>query len=131
MTLSHLLSIIAAILGFSGAIFLSYGILATTPPVMAKLSQACWDRNPEVVKNVCGTKADYFCGVTLIVIAFALQIVGLIFAQDGCQVFHEYWTGVIIGIILCLCVIAIFLGLNKSKRNFYQKQVMAVLDAKK
>ena len=83
------------------------------------------------VKNLSASKADYLCGVALIVIAFGLQMLSLIFIRDDCKVFDEYWTGVIIGLILCLCTIAVFIGINKYKTKYYENKVMAILKAQK
>ena len=131
MELGHFISIIAAILGFAGAIFLGHGVLSMSPDIMSKLSQTYWDYSLMDVKNLSASKADYLCGVALIVIAFGLQMLSLIFIRDDCKVFDEYWTGVIIGLILCLCTIAVFIGINKYKTKYYENKVMAILKAQK
>lgn len=87
MGLNRILSIIAVLLGFFGSILLAKGTLKLTPTIIAKQSQAYWSYNKSQLDNITSQKADFICGISLIFLAFLIQIINLIFIHDSLKIF--------------------------------------------
>jgi len=98
MSLDRILSIVAALLGVSGSILLAKGTLKLTPDVIAKQSQAYWGYNKSQLENITSQKADFICGIPLILIAFLVQIINLIFVYDSLKIYPFRWA-----ILLIIC----------------------------
>jgi hypothetical protein len=83
------MSIASGLLGLAGSILLARGILQLNPQVMSRLAQTRWDYHLEYLENLAAQRADFVCGVLLIIAAFALHLVKEVAPTDAPGVF---WT---------------------------------------
>jgi hypothetical protein len=105
MTLDVLISIVATLLGFCGAILFSLGVLRMVPKTIAELSIAYFGYNATQRKSLISQKVDFVCGMWLLALAFISQFAGLILKYNPI-VITDYYRGVAVG---CLISVIIFL----------------------
>lgn len=95
MSLDRVLSIIAVLLGVSGSILLGKGTLKLSARTIARMSQTYYGYNSLVLRSLASQKADFICGVLLIILAFLVQLANLLFVQDS-SVTYQYLDAVLI-----------------------------------
>ena len=133
MHLDRVLSLIAVLLGLFGAILLVKGILKLTPEIIAEQAGTYWGYNKHQLENIASQKADVVCGTWLIIFAFILQAINLIFVQEPLKIFLSHWTGIGISVAIAFLTLAIMYPTNIALTNKYSKQskmVIAIKNAK-
>ncbi len=75
------IEIMALILTLESAIFLTKGNLSLTPDVVAELATTKFDYNENIIGVLSGQCADTWVGVVLLLSAFTLQLVDLIWTK--------------------------------------------------
>jgi len=120
MLIDRFVNIIAATVGFAGAILLVRGVLAISPDLIGKLSQTSFDYSLPQLRNLSVQKADVVSGGCLILLAFTLQIVVLVTVRRPVAILGGHWLAVVIALELAIFVVAIFFGLNGSLRSHFE-----------
>jgi len=109
MTLYRFLSLIAASIGFVGAVFMSKSLLYLTPERM--LSQTTAESlikySPNQIKAITSQKAHAVSGATAIFIAFLIQCVTLILIDEKIV----FWKGHVVFIFIFISWVLILLVL--------------------
>jgi hypothetical protein len=125
MSIDRFVNIIAATVGFAGAIFLLKGVLHLAPDLIAKLSQTHWDFSVTQLQNLASQKADIVSGAFLVSLAFLIQMIGLLLIRESFSVFEGHWFAATMAVAASLLIIAIFIAINKgltTSTNNNQKQ---------
>jgi len=122
MELQRFLSLLAAFIGFIGAIFLAKGVLALSPKATLDLTtpHSRWGYAPEQIVSLATQKANTLIGVVFIVSAFLIQVVSLICFNGGKSVAESRWIAFWIALAIVSIVTVIFSFLNLKIRNWYR-----------
>lgn len=126
MTIEKTVSLFAVILGFFGSIFLAKGILYLTPDIMAGLSRGRWGYHTLQLENIASQKADFMCGVWLIVLAFFIQVMNQLFTSDV-EIFENRWVGASIVGATALLIVGLFGAANVPLKKKYDLQGRRVI----
>lgn len=95
MTVDRSLSVASGLLGLAGSVLLARGVLQLNPQVMSRLAQTRWDYHLEYLANLATQKADFVCGVTLIIVAFGFHLIKEVAPTNAPGVF---WTNRLLSI---------------------------------
>jgi len=102
------LSLLAALFGLIGAIFLSKGVLALTPKAILYLTSPNYltldYASEQNIRSLATQKADTLCGVIYVLLAFLIQAFSLIFVSNDRPFVKSRWMGFWIAVT----IIAIF-----------------------
>jgi hypothetical protein len=79
LNIKKIYSIISAILGFIGSIWLSYSIIFTSSKAIEQLSGTYFDTNPYLLSALEETKIDSIIGLLFIVMSFTINLLILVF----------------------------------------------------
>lgn len=118
MSLDRVLSIIAVLLGVSGSILLGKGTLKLSARAIARMSQTYWGYNSLELRSLTSQKADFICGVLLIIIAFLVQLANLLFVQDS-PVTYQYFDAVLIISVVGAPLVGIVFFVNRRLTRKY------------
>jgi len=91
MLIDRFASIIAAILGLTGVMFVLKGVSRLSPDLIAKVSQTYLDFNITQIQNLASQKADFVTGAVLVLIACLVQTGALLFIRAPFLIFEDYW----------------------------------------
>lgn len=121
MELHRFLSLLAALLGLVGAIFLSKSVLALTPKTMLHLTSpyAGWASAPEQNRSFATQKADTSSGVIYILLAFLIQTFSLIFVSNDILLVKSRWMGFWIAVAIITIFTVVFSIMNTKLRDYY------------
>jgi len=122
MELQRFLSLLAACIGFVGAIFLAKGVLSLSPKAMLDLTppHSRIDYAPEQIASLATQKANTLIGVIYIGGAFVIQVISLMFSNYGKLVTETRWTGFWIILAIISLVAIIFSITNVKIRDWYR-----------
>lgn len=125
MELHRFLSLLAALIGFIGAVFLAKGTLALTPKAMLDLTtpHSRFDCAPEQIFSLATQKADTMVGVIYIGAAFVIQIISLLFANSGKFVTESRWVAFWIALAIVSLLTIIFSLANIRIRDWYRLEM--------
>ncbi len=118
MSLDRVLSIIAVLLGFSGSILLGRGTLKLSAHTIARMSQTYWGYNSLELRSLASQKADFICGVLLIILAFLVQLGNLLFVQDSPMTYQYLDVVLIIAVVGALSLGIVFFGNRRLTRKY-------------
>jgi len=125
MEIQKFLSLLAALIGFVGALFLSKGVLSLSPKAMLELTSP-YSRigyAPEQIISFAKRKADTVMGVFYILIAFLLQIISIVFFSKSLFLFRSQWLGfwIALAIVATLTIISSFASSRVS--NWHRNEM--------
>jgi hypothetical protein len=123
MSLDRFLNLLAAVFGAMGSIYVLNGLLRLTPDLMARLATPRWGFNPEHVDSLATQKADSIVGAVLVVIAFLLAAINLVFVPDGIRTFDTLWVALA---LVAAIAVASYAALVAAGSAIYRKQKRAV-----
>ena len=122
MMIDRFASIISAILGLVGLMFVLQGISRLSPDLIAKISQTYIEFNLTQIQNLASQKADFVTGAVLVLAACLIQTGTLLFLREPFMIFENYWHAAGLAIATCVLVMIIFFGINRGMSNHYQEQ---------
>jgi len=122
MMIDRFASIISAILGLVGLMFVLKGISRLSPDLIAKISQTYIEFNLTQIQNLASQKADFVTGAVLVLAACLIQTGALLFLREPFMIFENYWHAAGLAIATCVLVMIIFFGVNRGMANHYQEQ---------
>jgi len=125
--IERFLSIIAAISGFGGAMFILKGVLRLSPDLIAAISQTYWGVNRAQVKNLSSQRADVISGASLILLAFTNEILILFFIREPNQLFDHYGVGATVATEVSIIILAVFWGVSDQLSNCYESRAIFLL----
>jgi hypothetical protein len=119
----------ALILTLVASFFLLKGNLGLTPDIIAKLSSTVWGYNKEVAAILAGQSTDTYIGFILLLLAFVLQSINLLWPMRWCDM-RANPKGILISIAFCLIVFLIlYMVSNKLSNNMLKRSVDIVKNA--
>jgi len=122
MMIDRFASIISAILGLIGLMFVLQGISRLSPDLIAKISQTYIEFNLTQIQNLASQKADFVTGAVLILVACLIQTGTLLFIREPFLIFENYWHAAGLALATSVLVMIIFFGVNRGMSNHYQEQ---------
>jgi len=122
MMIDRFASILSAIFGLVGLMFLLKGISRLSPDLIAKISQTYVEFNMTQIQNLASQKADFTTGAVLILIACLIQTAALLFLREPFMIFDNYWHAAGLAVATGVIVMIIFFGVNRGMSNHYQEQ---------
>lgn len=127
MMIDRFASIISAILGLVGLMFVLQGISRLSPDLIAKISQTYIEFNMTQIQNLASQKADFVTGAVLVLIACVIQTGALLFLREPFIIFEDYWHAAGLAVATGVLVMIIFFGVNRGMSNHYQEQAKFTL----
>jgi hypothetical protein len=132
MLLSRLINLSAVLISFWGSIYLSMGILVSSPSSLAELCTSKWDFNQDMIISLSTQKAQMLTGVFLIAFSF-LIILSINLGLDNFNWYQKvklglgYSAGLIFLLIGLLFITTTFASkLVYNKTEFGIKRVIAI-----
>jgi hypothetical protein len=122
MMIDRFASILSAILGLVGLMFVLKGISRLSPDLIAKISQTYVEFNMTQIQNLASQKADFVTGAVLILIACLIQTGALLLLREPFLIFDNYWHAAGLAVAASVIVMIIFFGVNRGMSNHYQEQ---------
>lgn len=122
MELHRFLSLLAACIGFVGAIFLSKGVLSLSPKAMLELTppHARIAYAPEQIASLASQKADTLTGVLCILIAFSVQVISLLFFTGSGVFIRSRWITFWVALAIVSLLTIVFSLAGLKVRNWYR-----------
>lgn len=122
MLIDRFASILSAILGLAGVMFVLKGISRLSPDLIAKVSQTYLEFNVTQIQNLASQKADFVTGAVLVLIACSIQTVALLLLREPFLIFEDYWYAAGLAVATSILVIVVFFGVNRGMSNHYQER---------
>ena len=122
MLIDRFASIVSALLGFTGVMFVLKGVVRLSPDLIAKVAQTYLEFNVTQIQNLASQKADFVAGAALVLIACLVQASALLFLREPFPIFDNYWQGAGLAVITGAVVATVFLGVNRGMSKHYQEQ---------
>jgi hypothetical protein len=122
MLIDRFTSIIAAILGLTGVMFVLKGVSRLSPDLIAKVSQTYLDFNITQIQNLASQKADFVTGAVLVLIACLIQTGALLVVRAPFLIFEDYWQAASLAVGTSVMIVIIFFGVNRGMSKHYQER---------
>jgi hypothetical protein len=122
MLIDRFAGILAAILGFTGVMFVLKGISRLTPDLIAKVSQTYLEFNVTQIQNLASQKADFITGAVLVLIACLIQTGALLFLREPFPIFENYWHAAGLAVATSGLLMIVFFGVSRGMAKHYQEQ---------
>lgn len=122
MLIDRFASIVSAIMGFTGVMFVLKGVARLSPDLIAKVSQTYLEFNVTQIQNLASQKADFVTGAVLILIACLIQTCALIFLREPFPIFEDYWRAASVAATTGFLVMIVFFGVNRGMSKHYQER---------
>lgn len=120
MLIDRFASILSAILGFAGVMFVLKGVSRLSPDLIAKVSQTYLEFNVTQIQNLASQKADFVTGAVLVLIACLLQTSVLVFVREPFLIFEDHWYAAGLAVSTGLVLMVVFYGVNRGMSKHYQ-----------
>jgi hypothetical protein len=115
-------SVVSAILGFTGVMFVLKGVARLSPDLIAKVSQTYLEFNVTQIQNLASQKADFVTGAILVLIACLIQTSTLLFVREPFLIFDNYWHAAGLAVSTSVFMIIVFFGVNRGMTKHYQER---------
>jgi hypothetical protein len=115
-------SIVSAILGLTGVMFVLKGVARLSPDLIAKVSQTYLEFNVTQIQNLASQKADFVTGAVLVLIACLIQTSALLLVREPFPIFDDYWYAAGLAVATGVLVMIVFLGVNRGMSKHYQER---------
>lgn len=122
MLIDRFFSIVSAILGFAGLMFVLKGVARLSPDLIAKVSQTYLEFNLTQIQSLAAQKAEFVTGAILILLACLIQLSALLLLRDPFPIFEGYWQAAGIAVSTSALVALVFFGVNRGMVKHYQEQ---------
>lgn len=122
MEIQRFLSLLAALFGIIGAIFLSKGVLCLSPKDMVELTppHSRMGYAPEQIASFASQKADTITGVVYILMAFLIQALSLLFFNASKFFFKSNWMGFWVAVAALSIITIVFSFANTRICKWYR-----------
>ena len=94
MNLEQFLSILSALLGSLGSIYVLRNILHLTPDKIEQISASIYGHNPDQIDSLSEQKAENFIGSLLIIFALLIGFLNVIFSPTFPSALQGEWSRV-------------------------------------
>jgi hypothetical protein len=115
-------SIMSALLGFTGLMFVMKGVARLSPDLIAKVSQTYLEFNVTQIQSLASQKADFVTGALLVLIACLIQTSALLFLREPFTIFENYWHAAGLAVTTSALVAVVFFGVNRGMSKHYQER---------
>ncbi|HVO92145.1 MAG TPA: hypothetical protein VMT22_04860, partial [Terriglobales bacterium] len=115
-------SIVSAVLGFSGVMFVLKGVFQLSPDLIAKVAQTYLEFNLTQIQSLASQKADFITGAVLVLVACLLQTSMLLFVREPFVIFDNYWQAAGLAVSTGAVIIIVFFGVDHGMSKHYQEQ---------
>jgi len=115
-------SIVSALLGFTGVMFVLKGVARLSPDLIAKVAQTYLEFNVTQIQSLASQKADFVTGAALVLIACAVQAASLLFLREPFPIFENYWHAAALAVATGAVLATVFFGVNSGMAKHYQEQ---------
>ena len=122
MLIDRFASIISALLGFTGVMFVLKGVARLSPDLIAKVAQTYLEFNVTQIQSLASQKADFVTGAALVLIACVIQASSLLFLREPFPIYENYWHAAGLAVITSAVVAVVFFGVNRGMAKHYQDQ---------
>lgn len=123
MEWNRFLSLLAALFGLIGAMFLSKGVLALTPKAILYLTSPNYQRidyaSEQNIRSLATQKADTVCGVFYVFLAFLIQVISLIFVRNNPFPIKSRWLVFWVAMAFVAIFTVVLSILNIRLQNYY------------
>src|SRR5262249_32781329 len=113
-------SIISALLGFTGVMFVLKGVARLSPDLIAKVAQTYLEFNVTQIQSLASQKADFVTGAALVLIACLIQASSLLLLREPFPIYENYWHAAGLAVITSGVVAMVFFGVNRGMAKHYQ-----------
>lgn len=120
MLIDRFASILSAILGLAGVMFVLKGVARLSPDLIAKVSQTYLEFNVTQIQSLASQKADFVTGAALVVIACLIQACVLLFVREPFQIFADHWYAAGLAVVTSIVLMVVFYGINQGIAKHYQ-----------
>ena len=122
---ARFLSLLAASIGFVGALFLSKGVVILDPKMMLQLTSPHSKRAyaPKQIASMASQKADAVIGIFCICGAFAIQVFSNIIPSESEKLFSSPLKGFWVAMVMVLILTIVCTLFNSSLRNRYRREI--------
>jgi len=115
-------SIVSALLGFTGVMFVLKGVGRLSPDLIAKVAQTYLEFNVTQIQSLASQKADFVTGAALVLIACVIQAGSLLFLREPFPIYENYWHAAGLALITGAVMATVFFGVNRGLSTHYQDQ---------
>lgn len=122
MLIDRFASIVSALLGFTGVMFVLKGVARLSPDLIAKVAQTYLEFNVTQIQSLAAQKADFVTGAGLVLIACLIQASSLLFLREPFPIYENYWQAAGLAVITSAVVATVFFGVNRGMSKHYQEQ---------
>ncbi len=123
MNLDRFLTLLATIIGLIGSVFLLKGALGLTPDIMAKLAETGWWFNPSQINGLATQKANAICGAFVVLSAFLITVLRLVFVDDKIPCFDSRGMAVAVVILVSAAMVVALLFVNQGIASYERRQI--------
>ena len=120
MLIDRFASILSAILGAAGVMFVLQGVSRLSPDLIAKISRTYLEFNVTQIQSLASQKADFATGAALILIALLIQGCMLLLVPEPFRIFDGHWYGAGMAVITGAVLLVVFLAVNRGMSRYYQ-----------
>jgi hypothetical protein len=120
MLIDRFASILSAILGLGGVMFVLKGVFRLSPDLIAKVSQTYLEFNVTQIQNLASQKADFVTGAVLVLIACSIQACVLLLLREPFQIFEDHWQAAALAVATSAVLLLVFFGVNQGMSKHYQ-----------
>ena len=121
MTLSTLLTLLAACTGTLGSIYGLKSYLSLTPAFTADLATPRWDFSTSIIDSLSDQRAENIVGASAFVLALLLVIASIAFIPPGTALFASSAVGVGAAVVLTGVVFALMTVVRKSLASRHRR----------
>ena len=122
MLIDRIASVVSALLGFTGVVFVLKGVARLSPDLIAKVAQTYLEFNVTQIQSLASQKADFVTGAALILIACLIQASSLLFLREPFPIYENYWHAAGLALITSAVVATVFVSVNRGMSKHYQEQ---------
>ena len=122
MLIDRFASIVAAILGFTGVMFVLKGVARFSPDLIAKVSQTYLEFNVTQIQSLASQKAEFVAGAALVLLACLIQLSALVLLRDPFPIFENYWQAAGVAMSTSALLAVVFFGVSRGMAKHYQEQ---------
>jgi hypothetical protein len=120
MLIDRFASILSAILGVAGVMFVLKGVSRLSPDLIAKVSQTYLEFNVTQIQNLASQKADFVTGAALVLIACLIWGCVLLLIPEPFRIFQDHWYGAGMAVVAGAVIMVVFVGVNRGMSQHYQ-----------
>ena len=110
-------------IGVVGSLFLAMGAFGLTPDTMAYLAEVRYWFNGAQINGLAAQKANAVCGVSLILLAFLMNLARLAFVDEKARCFDSKSMGFVMAFAIAVILGIGFLPINYGIRGYHRSQI--------